>query len=111
MHFCFTGQYTPQALNSMMDNPTVSRFEAFKKLVEAGGGKLVAMYGMPAEGPGALAIFEVSDPTAAASIVGVVMASGAVQNPKLTRLLTQEELVHVRQKAGQLRSVYKPPGK
>jgi hypothetical protein len=30
MHFCLTGQYTPQALNSIMDNPTVSRYEAAK---------------------------------------------------------------------------------
>lgn len=111
MHFCFTGKYTPQALNSMMENPATNRFEAAKKLIEAAGGKLISMYGMPVEGPGVLAIFEVSDPGAAAAISGVVVASGAIQNVKLTRLLTQEELVHVRQKASQLRSAYKPPGK
>jgi len=31
MHFSLTGQYTPQALNSIMENPTVSRYEAAKK--------------------------------------------------------------------------------
>jgi len=44
MHFCLTGQYTPQALNSIMDNPTVSRYEAAKNLIEAAGGKMLALY-------------------------------------------------------------------
>ena len=34
MHFCLTGQYTPHALNGMMDNPTVNRYEAAKKLIK-----------------------------------------------------------------------------
>jgi hypothetical protein len=66
---------------------------------------------MPAEGPGVLAIFETSDPSAAAAISAVVVASGGLHNVKLLRLLTQEELVQVRQKASQLRSAFKPPGK
>jgi hypothetical protein len=44
MHFCFTGQYTPQALNSMMDSPTTNRYEAAKSLIEAAGGKLISIY-------------------------------------------------------------------
>jgi uncharacterized protein with GYD domain len=111
MHFCFMGQYTPQALNGMMDNPTSNRFEAAKNLIEAAGGKLISMYGMPAEGPAVLAIFETADPNAAAAISGVVVASGGLHNVKLLRLLTQEELAQVRQKASQLRSAFKPPGK
>ena len=35
MHFCFTGQYTPQALNSILENPNTNRYEAAKKLIEA----------------------------------------------------------------------------
>jgi hypothetical protein len=31
MHFCMTGQYTPKALNGILENPTVSRYEAAKK--------------------------------------------------------------------------------
>ena len=38
MHFCMTGQYTPKALNGILENPTVSRYEAAKKLIEAAGG-------------------------------------------------------------------------
>ena len=111
MHFCFTGQYTPQALNSIMENPATNRYEAAKNLIEAAGGKLISMYGTPADGPGVLAIFDVPEPSAAGAIVGVVVASGAIQNVKLTRLLTQEEITHVRQTAAKLRGSYKPPGK
>jgi uncharacterized protein with GYD domain len=111
MHFCITGQYTPQALNKMLDNPTTNRFEAARKVVEAEGGKMIAMYGTPNDGPGVLTIFDVPEPSSAAAITGVVVASGAIQNVKLTRLLTQEEIVGVRLKAVHLRSVYNPPGK
>jgi uncharacterized protein with GYD domain len=111
MHFCLTGQYTPQALNNIMDNPTTSRYEAAKKLIEAAGGKLISMYSTPAEGPGVLAIFDVPEPDAAAAISGVVVASGALHHVKLTRLLTQDEVIQVRKKASQLRGAYKPPGK
>jgi uncharacterized protein with GYD domain len=111
MHFSLTGQYTPQALNSIMDNPTTNRYEAAKNLIETAGGKLISMYSTPADGPGVLVIFDVPDPSAAPAICGVVVASGALHHVKLTRLLTQDEVMQVRQKASQLRSAYKPPGK
>jgi uncharacterized protein with GYD domain len=110
MHFCMTGQYTPRALNAIMENPTTNRFEAARKLIEAAGGKLISMYSTPAEGPGVLTIFDVPDPTAAPAICGVVVAAGTLQNVKLTRLLTQDEVMQVRQKASQLRAAYTPPG-
>jgi uncharacterized protein with GYD domain len=110
MHFCLTGQYTPQALNHLMDNPTANRYEAAKKLIEAAGGKLISLYSMPADGPGILTIFDVPEPGAAPAISGVLVASGALHHVKLSRLLTQEEVIQVRQKAKQLRDVYKPPG-
>ncbi len=111
MHFCITAQYTPEALNIMMDDPTTNRFEAIKKMLEAADGKLVSMYNFPADGPGVLLIFDVPDADMAASIAGVAVAGGAVQNLKLTRLLTQDELKNVQQKARQIRAAYKPPGK
>ena len=111
MLFCITGQYTPQALNAMMENPTVNRFEAAKKLVEAAGGKMISMYSTPADGPSVMAIFEVTEPGAAAAISGIVVAGGTLHNVKLQRLMTQEEVIQVRQKAAQLRSAYRPPGK
>jgi uncharacterized protein with GYD domain len=111
MHFCLTGQYTPQALNNIMENPKISRYEAAKKLIEAAGGKLISMYSTPADGPGVLVIFDVPDPGEAAAISGVVVAAGALHHVKLTRLLTQDEVIDVRQKASKLRAAYKPPGK
>ena len=111
MHFCLTAQYTSQALNNMMEDPNTNRYEAVKKLVEAAGGKLVSMYSYAAEGPSVLVIFDVPDPAAAPAIAGLAVAGGAIHNVKLTRLLTQDELVHVRQKARELHGAYKPPGK
>ncbi len=111
MHFCFTAQYTPHALNAIMENPTENRYEASKKLIEAAGGKLISMYSTPADGPGVLIIFDVPDPNAAAAISGIGVASGAVHHVKLTRLLTQEEVTHVRHTAAKLRGAYKAPGK
>ena len=111
MHFCITAQYTPSALDAIMENPTVNRQEVIKKLLEGAGGKLISMYSTAAEGPGVLAIFDVPDPATAAAFSGVVTAGGAVHNVKLTRLLTQDEVTHVRQTAAKLRGADKPPGK
>lgn len=110
MHFCITAQYTPQALNSILDDPQTNRYEAVKKLVEAGGGKLISMYSTAAEGPGVLVIFD-AEPEVAMSISGLAMAGGALRDLKFMRLLTQDEVSKVRQKARQLRSAYKAPGK
>jgi hypothetical protein len=30
MHFCLEGQYTPHAINQILDNPNTSRLEAAK---------------------------------------------------------------------------------
>src|SRR5437899_3810274 len=110
MHFCLTGQYTPQALNSIMGNPTVSRYEAAKTLIEAAGGKLISMYSSAADGPGVLVIFDVPNPDAAPAISGLTVTTGALQNVRLMRLFTQDEIKHVRQNAAKLRASYSPPG-
>ncbi len=110
MHFSMTGQYTPKALNAILENPKTNRYEAAKKLVEAAGGKLVSMYSTAANGPGFIVIFDVPDPSAAPAISGTVIASGAVHNVTLTRLWTPDEITQVRQKAAQLKGAYSPPG-
>ena len=110
MHFCMTAQYTPKALNSILENPKTNRHEAASKLVEAAGGKLISMYSTAANGPGVLVIFDVPDPSSASAMSGIVIASGAVHNVSLTRLWTQDEIAQVRQKAVQLRGSYTPPG-
>ena len=108
MHFCMTGQYTPHALNKIMENPTTNRYEAAKKLIEAAGGKLISMYSTAADGPGVLVIFDV--PYNSAVPAFSVIDSFAIHNVSLTRLWTQDEITVVRQKAVQLRGSYTPPG-
>lgn len=110
MHFCLTGQYTPRAINSLLENPTSDRAAAAKKLIEAAGGKLISFYSMPAEGPGVLTIFDVPEAGAAQAITGIVVGAGTLHNVKLSRLLTQDEVIQVRQKASKLRASYSPPG-
>jgi uncharacterized protein with GYD domain len=109
MLFCITANYTAKALNAMRENPGTNRQEAVEQLVKAAGGKLVAMYFTLSEGPGAMAIIDV-DPIAGAAITGTIASSEAVQNVKMMRLWTQDEVTAVRQKRAQLHKSYKPPG-
>lgn len=110
MHFCFSGEYTARSLNNIMENPTTNRYEAARKLIEAAGGKLISMYSTSADGPGVMVIFDVPDPTFAPAISGVVVAAGAMQNVRLMRLFTQDEIKVVRQHATKLKAAYTPPG-
>ena len=110
MLFCLTAEYTPQALNAMRENPNTDRRAAVEQLLEAAGGKLVAMYGRASNGPGAMVIFDVPDPAMAPAMCGVAVSAGSVQNVELTRLFTMEEITNSRQKARRIRGAYKPPG-
>jgi hypothetical protein len=58
-----------------------------------------------------LVIFDVPDAAAAPSIAGIAVAGGAIHNVKLTRLMTQDEVGKVRQRARGIRGAYKAPGK
>lgn len=62
MLFCFTAEYTPQALNAMRESPTADRREAVAQLLEAAGDKVIEMYGISGNGPGAMVIFDVPTP-------------------------------------------------
>jgi uncharacterized protein with GYD domain len=110
MLFSLTAEYTPQALNAMMGNPNTNRQAAVEQLLKAADGKLIGMYGRAAKGPGVLVIFDVPDPDMAAAMCGVAVAAGTLQNAEVTRLFSMQEIVQLRQKAGQLRGAYKPPG-
>jgi len=102
MLFCLTADYTPQALNAMRENPNTDRRAAVEQLLAAAGGKLVAMYGRAANGPGAMVIFDVPDPAVAPAVCGVTVSAGTIRNVELTRLYTMEEITNIRQKARQL---------
>ena len=109
MLFCITANYTPKALNAMRENPKTNRRDAVEQLVKAAGGKLIEMYGTMVDGPGALVIVDV-DPVAAAAITATVASSDSVQNVKMMRLYTHDEIMAVRQKRVQVHSSYRPPG-
>lgn len=109
MLFCITANYTPKALEAMAKNPNTNRREAVEKMLTAAGGKLVAMYGTIAEGPGAMVIFDI-DPTAAPAVTGMVAASDSLHNLKMQRLFSGDEVRAIRQKRTELQASYKPPG-
>jgi uncharacterized protein with GYD domain len=109
MLFCITANYTPKALDAMGKNPNTNRREAVEKLVSAAGGKLVAMYGTIAEGPGAMVIFE-ADPVVAPAVAAVAAASDGVMNVRLQRLLSGDEVRATREKRVELQKSYRPPG-
>ncbi|MDE2006585.1 MAG: GYD domain-containing protein [Rhodospirillales bacterium] len=111
MLFSITGEYTPQALNAMWDDPHTNRQAAAQQLVEAAGGKLIAFYGRPIRGPGILAIFDVGDPDMAAAISATVVSAGTLHHVEMTRLFTQDDIVRIRQKRRQIGGAYKPPGR
>jgi uncharacterized protein with GYD domain len=110
MLFCLTADYTPQALNAMRENPNTNRREAVTQLLEAAGGRLIDMYGVIGNGPGAMVIFDVPDPAMAPAICGVAVSSGSVQNVQMKRLFTMDEIKGIRQNAAKIRGAYKPPG-
>jgi uncharacterized protein with GYD domain len=110
MLFCLTADYTPQALNAMRENPNTDRRQAAMQLLEAAGGKLIEMYGTAGNGPGAMVIFDVPDPEMAPAMCGVAVSSGSIQNVKLTRLFSMDEISGIRQKAREIRGAYRPPG-
>ena len=109
MLFCLTANYTPKALEAMGKSPTTNRREAVEKMLTAAGGKLVSMYGTIAEGPGAMVIFDI-DPVAASAVTGVAASSDGLQNVKVQRLFTRDEVVAARQKRAQIQASYTPPG-
>lgn len=110
MLFCLTANYTPQALKAMRANPNTNRREAVQQLLEAAGAKLISIYGTIADGPGALVIFD-ADPVAAGALTGVAASAAGIQNVKIMRLLSQDDVLAVRQKAKQIEGSYRPPGR
>ncbi|MGC2331920.1 MAG: GYD domain-containing protein [Candidatus Acidiferrales bacterium] len=109
MLFCLTANYTPKALEAMGKNPNSNRREAVEKLVTTAGGKIVAMYGTIAEGPGAMVICDI-DPAAAPAVVGVAASSDGLQNVKVQRLFTGEEVMAIRKTRAQLQGAFRAPG-
>jgi len=56
------------------------------------------MYSTIVERPGVLIVIDVPNPEVAYAITGIAFAAGTVHNPKLTRLMMQQEVGKVRRK-------------
>ena len=110
MLFSISANYTAQALKAMGENVNTDRRAAVENLVSAAGGKLIGCYFTTSEGPGVLTIID-AEPTAAAAILGVVVAADSVRDVKMTRLWTNDEVLAVRKKRVELQSAYKAPGR
>jgi uncharacterized protein with GYD domain len=109
MLFCITANYTPKAMEAMGKNPSTNREESVGKLLTAAGAKLIAMYYTIADGPGAMVIFD-ADPGVAPAVTGVVASTDAVQNVKLQRLFSENEVRAIRKKRTELQKSYSAPG-
>ena len=110
MLFSISANYTAQALKAMGENPNTDRRAAVENLVSAAGGKIIGFYFTTSEGPGVLTIID-AEPTAAAAILGVVVAADSVRDVKMMRLWTNDEVIAVRKKRVDLQSAYKAPGR
>jgi uncharacterized protein with GYD domain len=75
----------------MAKNPNADRRDAVEQMITAAGGKLVAMYGTIADGPGAMVIFD-ADSVAAPAMAGVAAATEGLANVRLQRLFSGDDL-------------------
>jgi hypothetical protein len=67
------------------------------------------MYHTIVDGPGAMVIFD-ADPGSAPAIAAAVTSSDAVQNIKLQRLFSGDDVAAIRQNRIQLQASYRAPG-
>ena len=110
MLFCFTATYAPQAVHALLAAPATDRREAVVQLLDAVGGTLHGMYSTDSDGLGVLVIFETPNPYSGPALAAVVSGTGTLENVKLTRLLTLEEMLGVHHEAAKLRAAYRPAG-
>lgn len=106
--FIITGNYTSQAVQGMIANPS-DRAEAVKPLVEASGGKMLSYYATTGE-TDFLMICEAADGADIIPAMIVAGASGTVSNLKTVRAYSSAEFTSAQQKAGALAAKFKPAG-
>ena len=98
--------YTSEAVAALTHNPE-NRGEAFGRLAETMGGRLVSFYNSFGEYD-VLVIYEAPDESTAAAIVLAAITPGHLSRVKTTVLLSAEEGMEAMRKAGE--ATYRAPG-
>jgi uncharacterized protein with GYD domain len=108
MLYITQGSYSQSAIKGLMDNPQ-DRRAAVRKLVQAAGGKVVALYMTTGEYD-FLLINDFKDGDTAVALGMVAAASGSVTNLKTTRAWTTADFKGVAEKAAKVAGKYSAPG-
>jgi uncharacterized protein with GYD domain len=103
-HYLIRASYTTSGIQGVMKEGAASRLKVVEDLVASGGGRLEAAYWAFGDDD-FIAIAELPDNAAAASVATAVSASGAVA-AKTTVLLTADEI----DEAISRRPSYRAPG-
>lgn len=98
--------YTSEAVASLTRNPE-DRSEAFGRLAETMGGRLVSFYYSFGEYD-VLVIYEAPDDSTAAAMVMAAISPGHLSSAKTTVLLSAEDGMEAMRKAGE--ATYRAPG-
>lgn len=106
--FIITGNYTGQAIQGMIANPS-DRAAAVKPLVEAVGGKMLSYYATTGE-TDFLMICEAADGEDIIPALMVAGASGTVSNLKTVRAYSSADFMAAQKKAGGIAAKFKPAG-
>ena len=106
--FIITGNYTVQAIQGMISNPS-DREAAVAPLVEATGGKLLSFYATTGD-TDFLMICEGAEGQDILPALMVAGASGTVSNLKTVQAYSSAELTAAQKKAGAMAAKFKPAG-
>ena len=106
-HYMFQGNYTGEAIQKLVARPE-DRSEAASKLAKSLGGKL-REYFMSFGEHDFVAIVELPDDEAAATMSFAVSAAGHIVNIRTTKLLAPSEAMKAMAKAGGSKALIKGP--
>ena len=106
-HYMFQGNYTGDAIRNLVAKPD-DRSESASKLAKSVGGKLREYY-MSFGTYDFVAIMELPDDEAAATVSFAVASAGHIVNVQTTKLLTPAEAMRAMAKAGGGKALVKAP--
>jgi uncharacterized protein with GYD domain len=111
MLFSVSAEWSPAAVNALIQNPT-DRSMAAKKVAEAAGARLIAWYGTGGgDRQGFMAIVDVPDGLTINALYNAGHGTGAYQGIRIQRLYTAEEMMESFRKAQVIQKAYTPPGR